>query len=143
MEIGRFPNLESRNFPRIEDNIFIFVNLSNTSNKLRLTTTEGFKAFTKNISAGGLMFETESTIVEKGNKLEMEIYQPLNPDKSMIYSISALAKVIWTRKIEKEHFENGENKYTVGTAFLEIGEQDRQRIVKYVEASLSKKHLDG
>ena len=78
------------------------------------------------------MFDTEESIVEEGEGLEMEIYQPLKHDKTMVYSMSVLANVIWTKKIEKENFENGENKYQVGVEFLEIREQDRQRIIKYV-----------
>jgi len=125
-------NLERRTFPRIEDNIFIFINLSPSSNNLNITSTRRFKSFTKNISAGGLMFDTEESIVEEGKGLEMEIYQPLKPDKTLVYSMSVLANVIWIKKIEKEHFKNGENKYQVGVEFLEIREQDRQRIIKYV-----------
>ena len=78
------------------------------------------------------MFDTEESIVEEGKGLEMEIYQPLKPDKTLVYSMSVLANVIWIKKIEKEHFKNGENKYQVGVEFLEIREQDRQRIIKYV-----------
>ena len=101
-----------------------------------MAVTGVFKAFTKNIGAGGLMFETERNIIEKDNKLEMEIYQPLKSDKTIVYSMSVLANVIWTKKIEKENFENGENKYQVGVEFLEIREQDRQRIIKYVNGCI-------
>ena len=139
METNIPQNLERRTFPRIEDNIFIFANLSTPTNKLRRTVTGVFKAFTKNIGAGGLMFETERNIIEKGNKLEMEIYQPLKPDKTLVYSMSALANVMWTKKIEKEHFENGENKYQVGVEFLEIRGQDRQKIVKYINKVVAEK----
>ncbi|MDD1778346.1 MAG: PilZ domain-containing protein [Candidatus Helarchaeota archaeon] len=133
METGKPVNLERRNFPRIEDTIFIFGNLSSASNNLRTNTTGGFKAFTKNIGGGGLMFEIEKDVVKAGNELELEIYQPVNPDKTVIYSIPVLAKVIWTNKIEKEHFEIGENKYTVGIGFTVIREQDRQKIIKYMD----------
>jgi len=136
LETKNSNNLERRTFHRIENNIFIFANLSTPTNKLSMAVTGVFKAFTKNIGAGGLMFETERNIIEKDNKLEMEIYQPLKSDKTIVYSMSVLANVIWTKKIEKEHFENGENKYQVGVEFLEIREQDRQRIIKYVNGCI-------
>jgi len=96
----------------------------------------GFKVFTRNISAGGLMFETERNIFKESDELELEIYQPLSRDKTMIFSIPALAKVIWTRKIEKKHFEKGENKYRIGIGFLEIEAEHRQKIAKYVKESI-------
>ena len=133
METGKALNLERRQFPRTEDNIFIFVTLSSSSTNLKINTPGGFKAFAKSISAGGLMFETEENIIERDNELELEIYQPVNPDKTMIFSLPVLAKVIWIQKIEKEHFENGENKYLIGVKFLHIKEQDRQKIVKYAD----------
>ena len=133
METGNPQNSERRTFPRIEDDIFIFINISPSSNTVSNTATRRFKAFTKNISAGGLMFETEENIIERDNELELEIYQPVNPDRTMIFSLPVLAKVIWIQKIEKEHFENGENKYLIGVTFLHIKEQDRQKIVKYAD----------
>jgi c-di-GMP-binding flagellar brake protein YcgR len=132
-------NLERRIFPRIEDNIFIFITLSSPSTHLSTTSTRRIKTFTKNIGAGGLMFETEESIDEKGEGLEIEIYQPLNPDKTLIYCIPTFTKVIWTEKIAKDHFENGENKFKVGIAFLKIREQDRQKIVKYINKITAEK----
>lgn len=123
----KFPDLERRRFPRIKDNFFIFGNL-------RSASIEDFKAFTKDISAGGLMFETEREIPE-ASKLELEIYQPLARDKRIIFSIPVMAKIIWTRKIEKDNFEVGENKYRIGIEFSEIREEDRQKITQYVEES--------
>jgi len=132
-------NLERRSFPRIEDNIFIFINFSFPSNNLSITSTRRIKTFTKNIGVGGLMFETEESIDEEGEGLEIEICQPLNPDKTLIYCIPTFSKVIWTEKIAKEHFENGENKFKVGMAFLKIREQDRQKIVKYINKIVAEK----
>ncbi len=133
MKIGSSPNLERRKFPRIEDNIFFFANLSSDSINLIPDLIGGFKAFTQNICTGGLMFEMDKNISKEGDKLELEIYQPVNRDKTMIFSIPVLAKVIWTKKIEKEHFENGENKYKIGTEFLEIDAEHRQKIARYIE----------
>lgn len=125
MELDKYPGLEKRKFPRFKDNIFIL-------GKLRSSPTEEFKAFTENISAGGLMLESERDISKEG-QLELEIYQPMNCGKKKILSIPVLAKVIWIRQIEKDNFEKGENKYKIGIEFSEIKEEDRQRIAKYVE----------
>jgi c-di-GMP-binding flagellar brake protein YcgR len=133
MKIGSSPNSERRKFPRLKDNIFFFGNLSPNSINLMPDLIGGFKAITKNICAGGLMFEMDKNIIKKGDKLELDIYQPINRDKTMIFSIPVLAKVIWTKKREKEHFENGENKYKIGTEFLEIDAEHRQKIARYIE----------
>jgi c-di-GMP-binding flagellar brake protein YcgR len=117
-------NLERRKIPRLKDNIFILVNLKSNQNGL-------FKTVTKDISGSGLMFETERDI-PKGSKLELEVYQPLDSFKRMIFSVLILAKVVWKRKIEKDNFEKGENKYRVGVIFLKISEEDRKKILKYV-----------
>lgn len=131
MEKDKFPDLERRNYSRFRDNIFIFGNL-------RLSPTEKFKAFTEDISAGGLMFETERD-VSKMSEVELEIYQPMDSDKKVIFSIPVLARGVWIRKIEKENFEDGENKYRVGIEFLEIKEEDRKIITTYVQRRRSEK----
>lgn len=125
MEKDKFPDLERRKFSRFRDKIFIFGNL-------RLSPTEEFKAVTENISADGLMFETERDISGE-SELELEIYQPMDCDKRVIFSIPILAEVKWTRKIEKDNFEDGENKYRAGIEFSEIKEEDRKIIANYVE----------
>jgi hypothetical protein len=139
MEIGGFPNLERRQNPRIEDNIFFFFNFSRNSTNFSHTSLGGVKAFTKNICAGGIMFEMDKNIIKEGDELELEVYQPVNRDKTMILSIPVLAKVIWTKKIEKEHFENGENKYQIGIGFLEIETEHGQKIAEYVKESIGKR----
>ena len=127
----RYLDLERRRFPRLEDNIFIF-------SKLRLSPIKLFKTITKNISLDGLMFETERNI-SKGSKVNMEIYQPINRGKTIIFCIPILTKIIWIRRIDKDNFEHGENKYKVGAKFLEIKEVDRKQIGKYVEKNISQK----
>jgi hypothetical protein len=138
MEIGSFSNLERRKFPRIEDNIFFFFNFSRNSTNFSQTSFGGVKAFTKNICAGGLMFEMDKNIIKEGDELELELYQPINRDKTMIFSMPVLAKVIWIKKIEKEHFENGENKYSIGIGFLEIEDEHVQKIAEYIKESAGK-----
>lgn len=114
---------ERRGSPRLNDNIFIFSHLD---------SIEKFDALTKNINADGLMFEFNRDILPD-MKLKMEIYQPTCSCKSRVCSISVLARVAWTRKIEKNCFEEGENQRMVGVEFLEIKEEDRQRIMKYAK----------
>jgi c-di-GMP-binding flagellar brake protein YcgR len=133
-------NLERRHFRRLNGNIFLIINLSSDSNNCIDTSIRQFKSFTKNIGAGGLMFETEEDIVEESKELAIEIYQPLNCDKTLVYIIPVLAKVIWTERIAKEHFENGENKFKVGIEFIKIKDRDRQKILKYINMAVVEKN---
>ena len=127
MERDKSSSSERRKYPRLKDNIFILGNLRSGS--------EEFKAFTRDINVGGLMFETERDISEE-SELELEIYQPANRQKNIIFSIPVLAKMVWKREIEKENFEQGENRYRIGIEFLELKEEDRGRIAKYVEEGI-------
>lgn len=125
---NKYTGLEKRKYRRLQNNIFI-------SGNLRSTPSGEFKAFTKDISAGGLMFETDRSIPQD-EILDIELYQPVDCLKSVIFSISAKVKVIWAGKIKESSFE-GENKYKVGLQFSEIKEEDRQKIVKFVEENKS------
>jgi len=116
---------ERRRYPRIKDNNFILGVLEESS-------PVRFKALACNIGAGGLMFETDRDIPRK-SKLKLELYQPTRSDKKIIFSIPVLARVIWKRKIRQDNFEPGENTYRIGVQFLEIKEEDRNRISKYVQ----------
>ncbi len=119
--------LEKRKVPRFNGQILISAHFNSTGE---------IKVLTENISEGGLMFETTRAI-QRDTLLEMEIYQPICSCKSMIFSIPALVKVVWIKQRQKDHFEKGENKYTVGGEFLEIKEEDRQRIAKYVKDKMT------
>lgn len=119
--------VERRKFPRIKDNIFILGNSS-------LRPKEKFKVFTKNICAGGLNFETDRSI-SQGEILDIDLYQPVDCLKNVIFSISANVKVIWTAEISESHFDE-ENRYEVGAQFVEIDDEDRRRIAKYVEGCM-------
>ncbi len=127
MEISQYA--ERRKFPRVEDNIFIL-------GSLKANHAAGFKAFTRDISGGGLMFETDRNI-PAGSELELEIYQPSNSGKRIIFSVHVIAKVAWIKGIAKDAFEEGENRYQVGVEFSEIKEEDRQRIVNFVNGSMT------
>lgn len=128
MEGDKSLGSEMRKYHRLKDNVFIFGNLTSNPN-------EEFKAFTRDISAGGLMFETEKDIPQD-MRLDLEIYQPSDRRKTMVFSIPVLARVVWTRGIEKDNLEEGENKYRIGIEFLEIKEEDRQRVAKFINESI-------
>ncbi|OGW30404.1 MAG: hypothetical protein A2X54_01120 [Nitrospirae bacterium GWF2_44_13] len=128
MDMEKLQDLEKRKFPRLTDNIFIL-------GALKANHADEFKAFTRDISGGGLMFETDRDI-PAGSELELEIYQPSNSGKRIIFSVHVIAKVAWTRAIEKDAFEEGENRYQVGVEFSEIKEEDRQRIVNFVNGHI-------
>jgi c-di-GMP-binding flagellar brake protein YcgR len=132
MDMEKSQDLEKRKFPRLKDNIFILGVLNSTP----IFIGAEFKAFTRDISGGGLMFDTDRDI-PAGSELELEIYQPSNSGKNIIFSVHAAAKVTWTRGIEKDAFEEGENRYQVGVEFSEIKEEDRQRIVNFVNGSMT------
>ena len=131
MRKGGFRGPERRRYPRLKDNNFI-LGVLEKSYPIR------FKAIACNIGAGGLMFEIDRDISEK-SKLKLELYQPTHSDKKMIFSIPILARVIWKRKIKQDNFEPGENIYRIGVQFLEIKEEDRNRIAKYVQEGKLKK----
>ncbi|MBI1810423.1 MAG: PilZ domain-containing protein [Nitrospirae bacterium] len=124
MDMEKLQDLEKRKFQRLKDNIFIL-------GAVKATHADEFKAFTRDISGGGLMFETERDI-PAGSELELEIYQPSNSRKKIIFSVYAVAKIVWAREIEKDSFKDGENKYQIGVEFSEIKEQDRQMIINFV-----------
>lgn len=117
---------ERRDFPRAADNIFI----SYRSNSARL-----FKAITEDVGGGGLMFESERKI-PVGTTLDMEICQPVNSFKTLIYVIPVAVKVVWTRRIKYDFLEMGENEYRIGVSFLKIAGGDRKKIIDYVLAKI-------
>lgn len=125
MERDEYPGAEKRRFSRLKDNIFALCHLSSDSG------VEEFKVITEDISAGGLMFETEISIPQE-SRLNLEIYQPVNRDKTMIFCIPVFTKVAWVREIDKDNFESGENRYRAGIEFLEIKEEDKNRILEYI-----------
>lgn len=129
MDMERPQDIERRKFPRLKDNIFIL-------GAVKANHAYEFKAFTRNIGGGGLMFETDRDI-PAGSELELEIYQPSDSGKNVIFSVHVVAKAAWTKEIEKDAFEEGENRHQVGVEFSEIKEEDRQRIVNFVNGSMT------
>ena len=77
MDMEKSQDLERRKFPRLKDNIFIL-------GVLKANHAAEFKAFTRDISGGGLMFETDRDI-PAGSELELEIYQPSDSGKKYYF----------------------------------------------------------
>jgi len=87
--------------------------------------------FTKNISGGGICLITEEKLNE-GERLYLEIELPSG---KLIY---ARGKVVWVNEYEIIGVEI-KKKYDVGIEFIEIKEEDRQEIGKYIFALLHEK----
>jgi c-di-GMP-binding flagellar brake protein YcgR len=116
--------LEKRKYSRLKDFIFI-------SCHFKEEPLKEFKAVTQNISGGGLMFECERRIA-KGIDLGIDLYQPTNSFKTLIFVISIAAKVVWMQKIKHGFFELGANKYRMGIEFTNIKEKDKEIIMQYI-----------
>jgi len=118
-----------RRFCRLNDHIFILCQLMEKEN-VRIV-----KAFTRNISAGGLCFETEQPIPAR-TVLSLEIYQPLRKSEGRILSIPAQAKVKWVISNDTATRYQGSNKYRLGVEFVKIGGRERKEIAGYVKDKL-------
>lgn len=117
---------ERRKYQRLESPLFIFSRLEG-DNSFKLS-----KALSKNVSGGGLMFETEDA-VHVGSILYLEVYLQSGPNEDMIYSIYAQAKVVWVNRKENVSMDLKSIKYQIGLEFIEIKTEDRERIIEYVE----------
>lgn len=120
------PYLEQREFPRLVDNIFISYH----------SKSGVFKAITENIGGGGLMFESEKKL-PVGATLEMEVYQPANSFKTLIYVIPVVIKIAWNKRIKYDFLEMGENAYRIGVSFVKITDEDRGKIIGYVQKKVA------
>ena len=121
--VEKFPEKRKQN--RLADSIFL-------SYRVDKKLLDEFRAVTQNISAGGLMFEAEKNFYS-AQILKLEIYQPVNPFKTLIYVIPAMARVVWAEKIRQGFFELGENRYRIGVEFIKISPQDREMIMRYAQ----------
>ncbi len=116
---------ERRKDLRLSDNIFISYR----------SRSRKFRAIAKNISSGGLMFESEKKM-PVGTELEFEIYQPANQFKTLIFVIPVSIKIMWRQKIKYGFLEDGENEHRVGVGFIKIREEDREKIAQYIGENL-------
>lgn len=121
----KISNLERRKYHRLKDEIFV-------SGKLNSNPSEVLKAFTENFSAGGLMLETEKAI-PCHSELELELCQPRDETKRVIFSIPVTGRVVFSKRIAMENFGQGENQFRIGIEFLKIEEEDRKIIGDYVQ----------
>ena len=124
---------ERRRFPRLNDRIIIHYRYTEKKNA---DMGNAIKGFSKNISAGGLMFESDRSIPAQAI-FNLEIYQPLRNSNEQIISIPALAKVKWKVRIDNTNEDKGSNKYRIGAEFLEIDAGERNAIAKYVKGKIS------
>lgn len=124
---------EKRRFPRLNNRILIHYQLIE---KKEADMGDIIKGFTKNISAGGLMFETDKPIPMQ-SVLNLEVYQPLTQSGEQIISIFTLAKVKHAMRIDDADRYEGSNKYRIGMEFVEIDDIEKKIIANYVKAGLN------
>lgn len=87
-------------------------------------TSFGSEGMTKNISAGGICLAFYET-VEKGEMLALEIELPTGK------VVRTTGRIAWTRAFDILGIEN-EKQYDVGIEFLNISDEDRDDIGKFV-----------
>lgn len=117
---------EKRRFKRIEESIFILLQFGEREG---LTLIKGFA---NNISAGGLMFETDRPIPCVKHFI-LEIYQPQGESQDEIISITTLAEVKWVKQIDTADRFDGSNKFKIGMEFIKIDDKARKTIADYVQ----------
>lgn len=121
---------ERRISPRLNERIFI---LCQSKEKPGMNIIKGF---TKNISAGGLMFESDGSLSRQDTFI-LEIYQPSIQSGQEFISMTTLAKVKWVTPIDLTKEYEGIDKFKVGMEFLKLDDRDRNTIAKYVQAKLN------
>lgn len=98
--------------------------------------TNTIKGFTDNISAGGLMFETDRSM-SRTKDFILEIYQPQRESQNDIISIATLAKVKWVKRIDTADRLEGANKFKIGMEFIKLNNRTRKIIANYVKIKLN------
>ena len=121
---------ERRISSRLNERIFI---LCQSKEKPSMNIIKGF---TKNISAGGLMFESDGPLPRQDIFI-LEIYQPSIQSGQEFISITTLAKVKWVTPIDLTQEYEGRDKFKVGMEFLKLDDRDRDTIAKYAQAKLN------
>jgi|GEM_PF-2957981 len=110
---------ERRNFIRLPSNIPVHYSLSDTEQE-----RERAFSFLKNISVGGMLFDSEDSIPE-GSKFRFSISLP-----SSVMPLKGIAEAVWI--VKKEGVRE------VGSRFLEIDKDAREMLISYVEYELQK-----
>jgi c-di-GMP-binding flagellar brake protein YcgR len=117
--------MERRKFLRIEDSLPVRY----TKAVKKMEEVEFKDTIRVNIGGGGVKLILEENL-PKGTILAMHISIP-DPEEGFI-PVFATGRVVWSEVIEENE------KYGVGVEFLNIDEEDRRKIVKYVESRLNK-----
>lgn len=81
------------------------------------------KSFTKNVSQGGICLFLNS-FLDKGTLLDLKLFLP---DKKE--PIHAAGKIVW---IEKFEIGDSKEELEAGIEFIDIADDDRHRIDKYI-----------
>ena len=119
---------DRRNFPRIDATVLVR-HLFYYYAKPQTPPGES-DAYTKNIGGGGIMFETD-VFAPSDAFAELEIHLP-----NLSIPIQTIAKIVWVQDIK--HNET-EKKYRMGASFLEIGEDDRNTLIDFIQSNTPKK----
>ena len=109
---------EQRRFKRID------FNLPLQYKNLRKATELPAGSLTRNLSGGGVCFRSNE-FISLACRLVVEINLPTNPKP-----IKAITKVAWIRKIPTG------DQYELGNQFLDMGREDKEKIVEFVKKSL-------
>jgi c-di-GMP-binding flagellar brake protein YcgR len=81
-------------------------------------------AMTDNVGGGGIMFYTTEDI-PKSTYLVLEVPLPIYPEP-----LRMQGKVVWTKK------NVAKNNYSVGLEFTKIIEEDKGKLIKYIQERL-------
>ena len=113
---------ERRIYPRVKEKIFIFCRFKGKNRIL--------EAITKNISAGGIMFESEESILPN-RTMEVELYLLITSGVKKIISMPVEAKTVWIRRIEERPQEEGSNRFKIGARFCSL--PNREYLLAYIK----------
>ncbi|MFH1360806.1 MAG: PilZ domain-containing protein [Candidatus Omnitrophota bacterium] len=89
-----------------------------------LPSSDNHSGSSRNISAGGICIITHEELLP-GDRLKLDISLPDDP--SMIQTIG---QVVWTKTFSIAG--EGKNRYDVGVEFIDISDEERGKIKKYV-----------
>ena len=113
---------ERRKYPRCEEEMSLLYKYPKAA---EIKTSP-----TRNISGGGVCFETEAQ-VSPGDVLEIQINKPIDGGLGAILPIHVDARVTWIEQVKP-------GKYKLGLQFVDIDEKYRKEIIRNVEKNLAK-----
>ncbi|MCM8823248.1 MAG: PilZ domain-containing protein [Candidatus Omnitrophica bacterium] len=118
----KYNGIERRRYPRFNVIASVICSLVDREDRLETTTAD-------NISLGGICAIVSEEIV-KANRLFLSILFPNGGGH-----IYTEARVVWAKEIPV-YFDTKLN-YEVGLEFVDISEEDRQKISRYIENNLT------